>query len=477
MLAELLRLVVFGSLCQLSAYSTLGSCPYTSDMSSLASTSYDSTSMADSVFYNLPSDSDLRAEFIRFNEKHHAIKRVSVEYFVFLVPGLQHELLPAALVRMFADFNVTLITGEGIPPYIPAYYNYYAQALNDHDKSGNGWCYLQPGPHSTRLIFPDILLPADAASFLVRDHEITTRYLAPDMVAVSTFYYENAERLAQQELRRSVRYAKLRQEKKLLGKGKSFSVLDSQEAKARFAVKRKALDDAAAAADAADLRENGPEEGQIVPEVVMGITEPLILPEAETNQNWNQSNVGELLPNSFDSRQTPGLRRKLWTKTYELQKAWLAQANRIFTELEDKRCVENYVCVDYVHFSLRIVDMGCIPEGYLFPVQLIGPSIHLVLFALPRRMPEFSGFPAIHTETVIGGDSWDGSVYQGLLRFHESKRFDPNNREVARQFGYPLFEVLSDLGSKVPFPAHCVEKWRCEEEEDPVLCRELGHYL
>ncbi|KAF7371420.1 hypothetical protein MSAN_00778800 [Mycena sanguinolenta] len=241
-----------------------------SDMSSLASTSYDSTSMADSVFYNLPSDSDLRAEFIRFNEKHHAIKRVSVEYFVFLVPGLQHELLPAALVRMFADFNVTLITGEGISPYIPAYYNYYAQALNDHDKSGNGWCYLQPGPHSTRLIFPDILLPADAASFLVRDHEITTRYLAPDMVAVSTFYYENAERLAQQELRRSVRYAKLRQEKKLLGKGKSFSVLDSQEAKARFAVKRKALDDAAAAADAADLRENGPEEGQIVPEVVMG---------------------------------------------------------------------------------------------------------------------------------------------------------------------------------------------------------------
>ncbi|KAF7353213.1 hypothetical protein MSAN_01509000 [Mycena sanguinolenta] len=232
-----------------------------------------------------------------------------------------------------------------------------------------------------------------------------------------------------------------------------------------------------------------------------GITEPLILLEAETNQNWNQSNVGELLPNSwvrFDSRRTPGLRRKLWTKTYELQKAWLAQANRIFTELEDKRCVENYVCVDYVHFSLRIADMGCIPEGYLFvcPAQHFRAGIapHAHLYQWPACPAYWSldpsgavrlttedagilGFPAIHTETVIGGDSWDGSVYQGLLRFHESKRFDPNSREVARQFGYPLFEVLSDLGSKVPFPARCVEKWRCEEEEDPVLCRELGHYL
>ncbi|KAF7353106.1 hypothetical protein MSAN_01497900 [Mycena sanguinolenta] len=233
----------------------------------------------------------------------------------------------------------------------------------------------------------------------------------------------------------------------------------------------------------------------------LGITEPLILLEAETNQSWNQSNVGELLPNSwvrFDSRRTPGLRRKLWTKTYELQKAWLAQANRIFTELEDKRCVENYVCVDYVHFSLRIADMGCIPEGYLFvcPAQHFRAGIapHAHLYQWPACPAYWSldpsgavrlttedagilGFPAIHTETVIGGDSWDGSVYQGLLRFHESKRFDPNSREVARQFGYPLFEVLSDLSSKVPFPARCVEKWRCEEEEDPVLCRELGHYL
>ncbi|KAF7334335.1 hypothetical protein MSAN_02378400 [Mycena sanguinolenta] len=207
----------------------------------------------------------------------------------------------------------------------------------------------------------------------------------------------------------------------------------------------------------------------------LGITEPLILLEAETNQNWNQSNVGELLPNSwirFDSRRTPGLRRKLWTKTYELQKAWLAQANRIFTELEDKRCVENYVCVDYVHFSLRIADMRCIPEGYLFvcPAQHFRASIapHAHLYQWPACPAYWSldpsgaarlttedagilGFPAIHTETVIGGDSWDGSVYQGLLRFHESKRFDPNSQEVARQFGYPLLEVLSDLGSKVPF--------------------------
>ncbi|KAF7337287.1 hypothetical protein MSAN_02281300 [Mycena sanguinolenta] len=61
------------------------------------------------------------------------------------------------------------------------------------------------------------------------------------------------------------------------------------------------------------------------------------------------------------------------------------------------------------------------------------------------------GFPTIHIETFMAGHCWDRSVYQGLRRFHEGKGFDPNSQEVARELGYPLYEVLSD---RVPFPAH-----------------------
>ncbi|KAJ6464496.1 hypothetical protein C8R45DRAFT_795380, partial [Mycena sanguinolenta] len=52
------------------------------------------------------------------------------------------------------------------------------------------------------------------------------------------------------------------------------------------------------------------------------------------------------------------------------------------------------------------------------------------------------GFPAIHIETKMFGRSWDRSVYEGLRRFHEGKGFDPDSRDVARQLGYPLYEVL-----------------------------------
>ncbi|KAJ6450065.1 hypothetical protein C8R45DRAFT_1043963, partial [Mycena sanguinolenta] len=238
----------------------------TTPTSSNMSTSYKvNTPIGETIFYNLPSDADLRPEFVRFNKEHSAIKRISTTHFVFLVPGMKDEILPAALVRLFADFNIMLIMGEGIPPNIPAYYNYYARALNEHDKSISGWCVLEQGTHATRLVYPDLLVPADAGAFYVRDHEIVDRYLAPDMVPVTTIYYDNAERLAQDELRRNVRWAKQRQEKRLLGKSKGLAVLDSQEAKAKFAVKRKALEAAAAAAE----REAAtPEEGE-VPDVPM----------------------------------------------------------------------------------------------------------------------------------------------------------------------------------------------------------------
>ncbi|KAF7334332.1 hypothetical protein MSAN_02378000 [Mycena sanguinolenta] len=231
------------------------------------------------------------------------------------------------------------------------------------------------------------------------------------------------------------------------------------------------------------------------------ITEPLILPEEKLHWDNYGRAPEELLPNSwirYDSRRIRTLKLELrlsfWS--YAAQKAWLAQANHIFVELQEREHIENYVCVYQVLFTLRVGnDHHIDPKGYLFvcPAQdfRIGPE-NANLYQWPAcpaywsldpfgaarlstQDAESLGFPAIHIETIIAGESWYRSVYEGLRRFHEGKGFDPDSREVARQLGYPLYEVLSN---RVPFPAREVEiqnPW-CGLQ-DPVLCRELGHFL
>ncbi|KAF7353126.1 hypothetical protein MSAN_01500000 [Mycena sanguinolenta] len=217
------------------------------------------------------------------------------------------------------------------------------------------------------------------------------------------------------------------------------------------------------------------------------ITKPLqILPKAEPHSHWEHYGArGEPLPNSWMRYEFPRTCTHLLElefASYEVRNVWMAQANHIFAELEDKTHEQSALIESGSSFECFIAQTITLLRAiYLFvlpristsvpnpmqiyingqPVQLIGPSILLVLI----------------TSTRMAGTYWDHSVYEGLQRFHEGKGFDPYSREVARQLGYPLYEVLSDLGSEVPFPARCIEKWRCEEEEDPALCRELGHYL
>ncbi|KAF7353129.1 hypothetical protein MSAN_01500300 [Mycena sanguinolenta] len=183
---------------------------------------------------------------------------------------------------------------------------------------------------------------------------------------------------------------------------------------------------------------------------------------------------------------------------HRITKAWLAQANCIFAELEETAHIEDYVCIYTAKFTLRIADERDIPEGYLFvcPPQDFHTNTkhHANLYQWPACPAYWSlnpsgaarlstedannlGFPAIHIETLMLGDSWDHSVYKGLRQFHEGKGFNPESQEVARQLGYLLFEVLGDC---VPFPARKVNDWsyprRCKQD-DTALCRLLGHYL
>ncbi|KAJ7868330.1 hypothetical protein B0H13DRAFT_2351482 [Mycena leptocephala] len=44
----------------------------------------------------------------------------------------------------------------------------------------------------------------------------------------------------------------------------------------------------------------------------------------------------------------------------------------------------------------------------------------------------------------VVGKSWDTSVYDGILQFHDSKGFDPYSQQVAIQLGWPLVQVSCD---------------------------------
>ncbi|KAF7353216.1 hypothetical protein MSAN_01509300 [Mycena sanguinolenta] len=237
----------------------------------------------------------------------------------------------------------------------------------------------------------------------------------------------------------------------------------------------------------------------------MRLTELPVLP-TEFRRNWTQDEAGELLPNSwirYDSRRirTITLELRLSFGPYEAQKAWLAQANHIFAKLQEREHVENYVCICNVRFILQCVPIAnkldIDPQGYLFVCPpgdfRTDNKAHANLYQWPVCPAYWSlnlsgadhlstedarmlGFPAIHIETVVDGLSWHRSVYEGLRRFHEGKGFDPESREVARRLGYPLYEVLRD---RVPFPAREVDPlwpYSCKQD-DPALCRWLGHYL
>jgi hypothetical protein len=54
------------------------------------------------------------------------------------------------------------------------------------------------------------------------------------------------------------------------------------------------------------------------------------------------------------------------------------------------------------------------------------------------------GFPALRLKTTLHGHSCDASVYEGLRRFHRAKGFDPDGLDIARNLGYPLYQLSSE---------------------------------
>ena len=51
------------------------------------------------------------------------------------------------------------------------------------------------------------------------------------------------------------------------------------------------------------------------------------------------------------------------------------------------------------------------------------------------------GFPPITLMTDVYASFWDKTVYAGLRKFDECKGFNPESQDVAKELGYPLYEV------------------------------------
>lgn len=61
------------------------------------------------------------------------------------------------------------------------------------------------------------------------------------------------------------------------------------------------------------------------------------------------------------------------------------------------------------------------------------------------------GFPSIQFALRIWLQSWESAVYNGLLRFHQAKGFDPYAPTVARRLGYPRFELADEMNTSVTY--------------------------
>ncbi|KAJ6532557.1 hypothetical protein B0H19DRAFT_1187853 [Mycena capillaripes] len=140
--------------------------------------------------------------------------------------------------------------------------------------------------------------------------------------------------------------------------------------------------------------------------------------------------------------------------------AWLAQANHIFDSLGKRFDLDHYVFVDGMQCWLSLLGpIDNLPPGYLFLCPLTEIQTELPgHFQIPACAAYWSrdpsgaerlsaeearnaGFPDIEFLMWADGSSWDDGVYIGIGQFHEAKGFEPYSQEIAREVGYPLFEV------------------------------------
>ncbi|KAJ7804406.1 hypothetical protein B0H14DRAFT_1617560 [Mycena olivaceomarginata] len=180
----------------------------------------------------------------------------------------------------------------------------------------------------------------------------------------------------------------------------------------------------------------------------------------------------------------------------EAHKAWLAQANHIFVQLETTSHSDDYICATGFEFTLRCFPNtynNQKPKGYLFvcpsenfrvgPVSLRWPVCPTYWSLDQSGATQLStedartfGFPVIHIETTMYGFSWNKTVYDKLRLFHHGRGFNPDTQDAVRHLGYPLFKLSPDMDTPLACGEEVEIEYKCDLE-DAELCQEFGHYL
>jgi len=166
----------------------------------------------------------------------------------------------------------------------------------------------------------------------------------------------------------------------------------------------------------------------------------------------------------FTSSDVPDteIRLRLWARSVPRRKAWLSQANHIFSRVRISCKLEDFAPVRELNFTLKIpATTADTPKGFLFlcspedfktgPSSFKWPDCPAYWSFDPSGAERLStedavdhGFPSIQLSTHIECWSWDSSVYAGLRQFHEGKGFDPDSQDVARHLGLPLYQLCSE---------------------------------
>ncbi|KAJ7624649.1 hypothetical protein FB45DRAFT_923951 [Roridomyces roridus] len=142
------------------------------------------------------------------------------------------------------------------------------------------------------------------------------------------------------------------------------------------------------------------------------------------------------------------------------RRGWLAQATHIFGVLDISSNLHQYVICDRLRCFVNLGDsMENLPTGYLFLCPTEGFTVdergHYTIPDCPaywsldpsggvRLTAEEAntlGFPELHLELKVHGTLWRDDDYIGIRQFHAVKGYDPDGLDVARELGYPIFEL------------------------------------
>ncbi|KAJ7300954.1 hypothetical protein DFH08DRAFT_996544 [Mycena albidolilacea] len=138
---------------------------------------------------------------------------------------------------------------------------------------------------------------------------------------------------------------------------------------------------------------------------------------------------------------------------------WLSQANHIFCHLRMMSNFDDYGAASSCWTTKE--PPGGSPAGFLFlcprkDFKIGSSSFHwpdcpaywsLDSSSVDRLTLEEAtrlGFPALRLKTTLHGDSSDASIYEGLRRFHRAKGFNLDGLDIARNLGYPLYQLSSE---------------------------------